>query len=124
MVAAQHQHRALHLHGIDQRQLRGHVEIGAGRHLVAELQLEVGERLGDRRVVAGGQPVAGEDQLDHGAIAQAGVVGLVIFELLGALLQRRRVLAFVGEGGEHQAVDPLRLRLRIGAGPDPPDEVP
>ncbi len=56
VVAAQHQHRALDLQGIDQRQLGGHVEIGAGRHLVTEFQLDIGERFArppGRRLRAG-----------------------------------------------------------------------
>ena len=42
IFAAHQQHRRQHLLGIDHRQVRGHVEIGAGRDLIAELQFDVG----------------------------------------------------------------------------------
>ena len=50
-IAAQDQDRAFDLLGIDDRQVGAHVEIGAGRHRVAVLQLRLGKRDRDLRDV-------------------------------------------------------------------------
>src|SRR5262245_5728738 len=118
--AADHQHRRLHLLGIDLRQVHRHVEIGAGRHLIAEFHLLGDDRLRHRRVVGRGMAVAGEDRADHGGVALAAVAGAQRLGPLRPPADLRRTGALVGEGDQHQPVDPLGVHLRIGAGADPP----
>ena len=117
-LAADHQHRAEHLGRIDRRQVRRHVEIGAGRDRIAERHFHRDDRLGHRRVVAAGVTVAGEDRADHGGVALAPRVGAQLVDALAPPRDLRRAFALVGEGADHQAVDPLGLRLRVGAGAD------
>ena len=51
--------------------------------LIAELQFLVGQELGDGRIGGAGF-VARKDAADHGAIAQAAVVGAVVIQVLRA----------------------------------------
>ena len=115
ILAAHQQHRGQHLLRMHDWQIGGHVEIGAGRNLVAELHLGVCQRLHGGRIGGAGL-VAGRDRADHVAVALAHVVGAEIVKLLGPLGQGRRTLALVGEGGEHQAIDAPGRHHGKGAG--------
>jgi len=84
MFAAHDHHRRLHLPRIDDRQVGGHVEISSGRHLFAEGELGIGQRVGNGGV-ARSRMVAGEDAADHRAIPEPAIVGAKVVELLGPL---------------------------------------
>ena len=60
--------------------------------------------------------VARKDAADHGAIAQAAVVSAVVVQILGALGQRRGILAFIGERSQDQAIHAVRFRHGVRAG--------
>ena len=79
---------------------------------------------GTRRIVGLGMAVAGEDRADHGGVALAARVGAQFLDALAPPRDLGGALALVGEGGQHQPVDALRLDLREGGGADPPDDVP
>ncbi len=111
MLAAHDHDRRHDPQRIDHRQIGGHVEIGAGRHLLAMHQLDIGQGFGDARI-AGPGVVAGEDAADHRPVAQPPVMRAEKLDLLGTLREGRRVASRIGEGVEHQPADPLRLRHR------------
>jgi hypothetical protein len=116
--AAEHQHRRQHLLRIDDRQVRRHVEIGAGRDGVAELHLDRDDRLGHRRIGGAGMAVAGEDRADHRGVALSPRVGTEFVDSFAPPRDLFRAFALVGEGGQNEPVDARRLRLREGRGAD------
>ena len=87
---------------VHHRHVDGHVEIGAARHAVAELQLVVGQRLDQRRIGLAGH-VAVEDVLHLRHAERPARVGPVEIRLLAAALDLGRVLARVGEGVQDRA---------------------
>src|SRR3979490_2050471 len=70
IFAAHQQHRRKHLFRAYHRQIGGHVEIGAGRNLVAELHFHIRQHF-DGGGIAGAGLVAGGDGADHVATALA-----------------------------------------------------
>ena len=111
MLAAHEHDRSLNLQRIDNRQIRGHVEIGARRHLLAVHELGIGQGLGDARVARPGM-VARKDAADHRAVAEPPVMRAERLDLLGAFCQGRRVASGIGEGVQDDPADPLRPRHR------------
>ena len=59
---------------IADRQVRAHVDIGAGRHRIVELEDGIGERL-DHVVVGGAGMIAVEDRMHEGAVDRPPVLG-------------------------------------------------
>ena len=118
VLGAQHQHRRLHALRIDQRQVHRHVEIGAGRHLIAELQFFRRDRLGDRRIVGRGVAVAREDRTDHREVTLAARACAIAVRDRIAPRDLGRAGALIGECREDQPVDPLGRDLCVGAGAD------
>lgn len=116
VLAPDDQHRGLHLFRLHHRQVGGHVEIGAGRDVLAEGQFGIRQRLRHRHV-GGARPVAGEDAADHVPPARPPAVRAVVVHLLRPLLQRGGAAAGIGEGREHQPPHPLRLLRREDRGP-------
>ena len=112
--AAQHQHRRQHLLRIDDRQVRRHVEIGAGRDRVAELHLRRDDRLRHRRIERAGMAVAGEDRADHRRVALPARVGAQFVDARPPPRDLGRAVALVGEGRQISR-STLGLRLREGA---------
>src|SRR5262249_27572533 len=94
----------------------GHMEISAARDLLAELEFRGDDRLGYRHVIARAVSVAGEDRANHGGIALAAIVAAVELDLPLPPADLWRAGAFIGEGDQHQRLDPLRLGLRKRGG--------
>src|SRR5262245_43850576 len=111
VLAAHDQRRHRDLRGIADRQVRAHVDIGAGRHRIVEREDGVGERL-DHRVVGGAGMVALEDRAHELAVDRAPVLGAELGQTLAALGQRGRAFAGPHHGVEREPRDHLRMALR------------
>src|SRR6516164_9062114 len=62
--------------------------------------------------------VAGEDRANHCGIALAPSIGPQLGDTLLSSRDFGRAITFVGEGGENDSLNALRLRLRVSGGPD------
>ena len=97
--------------GIADRQVRAHVDIGAGRHRIVEREDGVGERLDDG-VVGGAGMVALEDRAHEFAVDRPPVLGAELGQPLAALGERRGALAGPHHGVEREPRDHVRVALR------------
>ena len=86
---------------IDHRQLRTHVDIGAGRHRVVELEHAVGENFDDL-VFGAARMVAREHAQHEGTVERASVDVDELRQLLAALFERRAALTRPDECVERQ----------------------
>ena len=89
----------LDLGGIDHRQVRAHVDIGAVRNRIVERQDGVGEGVDDL-VLGRARMVAVEDRMHEGAVDRTAVLGAELRQLLRALGKRRAALS-----GPHHGVE-------------------
>ena len=119
-LAAQHQHRRHDLCRVDDRQVRRHVDIGAGGNRIAELRFFGDDRFRHRRVVALRETVAREDRADHAGVAFAARIGAQRVEIFAAASDFLGAIAFIGESRQRQPAYALGGRLREGRGANAP----
>jgi len=110
VLAAHEEGRHLDFFRVDERQLRAHVDVGAGRHRVVERKDRVGEGL-DGRLICGAGMVAVEDAVHESAIDRPAVLRLELGQALPALGERRAAVTRPDEGVERQARDALGMAL-------------
>ncbi len=111
VLAAHDEGRRRDLRGIADRQIGAHIDIGAGRHGVVELEDGVGERLDDD-VVGGAGMVALENRAHEFAVDRTPVLGAELGQPLAALGKRRGTFAGPYHGIEREPRDHLRVALR------------
>ncbi len=84
---------------VEHRQVRRHVDVGAGRHGGIEGQHRIGERFHDRQVARPGM-VAREDAAHELAVDRPAVARAELRQALAALRERRAAFA-----GPHQRIE-------------------
>ena len=104
--------------GIDDRQVRGHVEIGAARDRVAELHFRSDDRLRHGGIIKGRVAVTREDRTDHVGVPLAPRARAQGVDPLSSAFDLGGAVSLVSKGAKRQPVDRLRLRLRIGSRAD------